>query len=183
MNLNWYVINITSGFEQKIKNTIETSDRIRKVFKKALVPTVKKKRFNKDRLYNYSEKIFPGYVFVCCAEEHKPDILAIVLDIPGILNMSGINGVRRIMSDVEDQDMSHVFRLMEDFKEEKSEHEDLININSKVKITSGPFASFDGIVADIHRAKNKETKLGIDTLLFNQDTSRVVIPISCVELI
>lgn len=183
MNLNWYIINITSGFEQKIKNTIETSDRIRKIFKKTLVPTIKKKRFNKDRLYNYSEKIFPGYVFVCCEEEYKQDILSIVLDIPGVLNMSGINGIRRIMASVEDVDMNHVFNLMEDFKEEKSENEDLININSKVKITSGPFASFDGIVADIHRSKNKETKLGIDTLLFNHENQRVVIPISCVELI
>jgi len=183
LELNWYVINITSGFEQKIKNSIETSDRIRKIFKKTLVPTVKRKRFNKDRLYNYSEKIFPGYVFVCCEENHKEDILSIVLDIPGVLNMSGINGVRRMMADVEDGDMSNVFKMMDEFKEEKSENEGLIHLNSKVKITSGPFASFDGIVIDIHSAKNKETKLGIDTLLFNNDTSRVVIPISCVELI
>jgi transcription antitermination factor NusG len=179
--MNWYVCNITSGYEQKIKNTIEMADSLRKIQKKALVPTVKRKRFIRDRMFMYSEKIFPGYVFIMCNDESFNEVANVISLIPGVLNMSGIKGTRRLVSQIDEVEMGHVLNLMDDFSEKNEEVELAVKVNMKVRINSGPFATFQGIISDINKSTNKETKVKVNTLLFNNEVSTIVVPISCVE--
>ncbi len=182
--MQWYVINITSGFEQKIKNTIESMELLRSKDKRVLIPAVKRKRFNKDRLIHVSEKLYPGYVFVACALEDYDAIFGAIADIPGILNMSSIKGIRRIERRIYDEEMLGVFNHISDTKDNVYDlNHSQIEVDSRIKIVEGPFSSFQGVVMDINKATNKETKLKICTSLFGNEVSTVVIPLSHVELL
>jgi transcriptional antiterminator NusG len=179
--MNWYVINITSGYEQKIKNTIESQAEIRELAKKIVVPVIKRKRYLRDKLYFFSEKLFPGYVFVSCNDKDTDVIFSTIANIPGIINMSCIRGARRFYDAVTDEEMYHVLELLTDNKEKIEENNELIKVNMKVKVVDGPFASFQGIVTDINKSHSKETKVKVTTSIFDNGVSTIVIPISFVE--
>lgn len=179
--MNWYVVNITNGFEQKIKNTIETQDSLRVIPKRVLVPIVKRKRYLRDKLYFFSEKIFPGYVFVACRQEDEENLFSVVASIPGVINMSSTRGARRFFSRIDEVEMHHVLELISEHKERIEENSSLISTNSKVRVIEGPFASFHGIVTDINRHSGKEAKVKISTSIFDGGLTTIVIPISFVE--
>lgn len=179
--MNWYTVNITTGYEQKIKNTIETQEELRAIPKKVIVPVIKRKRYLRDKLYFFSEKIFPGYAFIGCREEDVDRIFSVVADIPGIINMTCIKGIRRFYDFITEEEMYHVLELMSDHKERIEEINSLINVNTKVRVVDGPFASFQGVVTDINRASSKEAKVKVSTSFFDNGISTIVIPISFVE--
>jgi len=183
--MDWYVVNITSGFEQKIKNTIESQDTIRNIPKKIIVPTIQRKRHIRDKLFTYSEKIFPGYVFIACDAENMNDIFNAVIAVPGILNMSCIQGMRRYFDRVDDDEMYDVFNLMSENKGRGRRVEDdpLIHQDAMVRVIDGPFSSFQGIVVDINRPINKEAKVKISGSIMNNGISTIVIPLSFVEAV
>ena len=181
--MNWYAVNITNGYEQKIKNTIETQEELRGVYKKVIVPVIKRKRYMRDKLYYFSEKIFPGYAFIGCRDEDTSMVFSTLSDIPGIINMTCVKGVRRFYDAITEEEMYHVLELMSDNKEKIKENNYLININTKVRVIDGQFASFQGIVTDINRASSREAKVKVSTSIFDNGISTIVIPISFVEAI
>lgn len=179
--MNWYTVNITNGYEQKIKNTIETQEELRGIAKKVLIPIIKRKRYMRDKLYFFSEKIFPGYAFIGCRDEDADRIFSVVSDIPGIINMTCIKGVRRFYDFITEEEMYHVLELMSDYRERIEEANHLINVNTRVRVIDGPFASFQGIVTDINRSSSKEAKVKVSTTIFDSGINTIVIPISFVE--
>lgn len=181
--MNWYVVNITSGFEQKIKNTIETTDALRNVSKKVIVPISQKSRFYKDRLYNYAEKLYPGYVFISCEEKDLDSMFSVVSMIPGILNMADVREKRRIHAKVHEEEMLDVFHEIASHDDRVEENDENIKIDDKVRVMDGPFSGFEGIVQEIHKASNRETKVKICSSFFSGDIHNIVISISQLELI
>jgi len=181
--LKWYVINITSGFEQKIKNTIETTEALKTISKKVIVPISQKSRFYKDRLYNYAEKLYPGYVFIACEETDLDSMFSVVSMIPGILNMADVKEKRRIHAYVDDTEMMMVFNEISSHDERVEENDENIKMDDKVTVIDGPFSGFEGIVQEIHKANNRETKVKICSSFFSGDIHTIVIPISQLELV
>jgi transcriptional antiterminator NusG len=181
--LNWYVVNITSGFEQKIKNTIETTETLREVRKKVIVPISQKSRFYKDKLYNYAEKLYPGYVFIACEDMDKETVFSTVSLIPGILNMADVKEKRRVYAHVPDEEMMVVLQEISSHDDRAEENNENIKIEDRVKVTDGPFSGFEGIVQEIHKATNRETKVKICSSFFSGDINSIVLSISQLELI
>jgi len=183
--MDWYVVNITSGFEQKIKNTIENQDSLRSIPKKIIVPTIQRKKHIRDKLFTYSEKVFPGYVFIACNEENADQIFNAVVAVPGILNMSCIKGMRRYFDRVDNDEMFDVFNLISENQGRGRRVEDNPNIHPDVmvRVIDGPFSSFQGIVVDINRPTNKEAKVKIAGSIMDNGISTIVIPLSFVEAV
>lgn len=181
--MNWYVINITSGFEQKIKNTIETIELLQGIRTKVMVPISQKHRFYKDKLYSYAEKLYPGYVFIACEDRDFQNVFSAVAIIPGILNMSSIKGARKIEARIYDEEMLAVLQEISSHDTKAEENDLSIRIGDKVRVIDGPFSAFEGIVQDTHKASNRETKIKISSSIFSGAIQDLVIPISQVELI
>ena len=181
--MKWYIVNITSGYEQKIKNTIETIEMLQGVVTKVIVPISQKHRFYKDRLYNYAEKLYPGYVFVACEDKDYESVFSVVATIQGVLNMSSIKGIRRVESRIYEDEMLDVLREISSHDNKAEENDLIINIGDRVRVIDGPFASFEGIVQDTHKASNRETKVKIASTIFSGAVQDMVIPISQIELL
>jgi transcriptional antiterminator NusG len=183
--VSWHVVSITSGFEQSIKNSIESSQEIRKMYKKVFIPVAQLNRFYKNKYYHYSDKIYPGYVFVECFDKDYDSVFAHISTIPGILNMSHFKEVRRVDFPISENEMNSVFDLVFG-KLDKNFNNEFKHIipNQRIKIVDGPFAGFEGIVMEVSHSKTKETKLKVcSTFLSGGDIASIVISASQVQLI
>jgi len=172
--MGWHVINVTPGFEQKIKNTIELQ--ANPIYVKIIIPTKKRKGFYKSKMYYYLEKMFPGYLFIECTDADEFQIFSIASGISGILNMHGIIGKHRIQYPIEEEEMLHVLNLMD-------ENRDNIKVNTgttfdqhqKIKIVDGPFSNFTAIVESVFTSGSGEKKLKVRTNLFHNDLISLVL--------
>lgn len=172
----WNIINVTPGFEQKIKNTIETSPALRAINKRVIVPSIQRKGFLSGKLHFYLEKLYPGYVFIECEKNDYDELFSYIANISYIMNMSSIKNVYRISSPIDDVEMVEVMRQMGGEAQQKiNDDSKLLNVNDKVKITSGPFSNFEGIIKEINRASVGETKIKVATRLFNNDLTFIIV--------
>lgn len=181
---SWHVVSITSGFEQSIKNAIESAQEIRGLYKKVFIPSLQAKRFYKNKYYHYSDKIYPGYVFVECRVVDYEDLFSHIATIPGILNMSHFREIRRVECPISDEEMNLVLEMVFDKAEKFSNNEyKHIQPNQRIKIIDGPFANFEGIVTEIHHSKTKETRVKVcSTFLSGGDISSIVVNASQIQL-
>ena len=179
----WNIINVTPGFEQKIKNTIETSPVIRRINKRVLVPAVQRKGFLSGKLHFYLEKLYPGYVFIECDPKDYDDLFSYIANISYITNMSSIKNVHRISSQIDDIEMIEVIKQMGGEAQQKErEQSKNLQVNDKVKITSGPFSNFEGIIKEVHQASVGETKIKVATRLFNNDLTFIIVSEHQIEI-
>lgn len=64
---NWYVLHTYSGYENKVKNSLEKlieSNGLHDSILKIVIPTEESVEKNGDKVKTVSRKIYPGYVFV-----------------------------------------------------------------------------------------------------------------------
>jgi transcriptional antiterminator NusG len=182
---SWHVVSITSGFEQSIKNSIESAQEIRGIYKKVFIPVLQAKRFYKNKYYHYNDKVYPGYVFVECYDRDYENLFSHIAIIPGILNMSHFKEIRRVDYPISEEEMNQVLDMVFD-KADKYVNNQFKHIqpNQRIKIMDGPFANFEGIVTEIHHSKTKETRLKVcSTFLAGGDITSIVVNASQVHLI
>jgi transcription antitermination factor NusG len=173
-NMGWHILNVTPGYEQKIKNTLELQ--ADSIAVKIIIPTKKKKGFYKSKMYYHLEKIFPGYIFLECREEDEFEIFSLAAEISGILNMHGIVGKYRIHQSIEDDEMVNVLELMDENKDNIKVNTGISYLeNQKIKIIDGPFSNFVAIVEGVVTSQSGEKKLKVRTNLFNNDLISLVL--------
>jgi transcriptional antiterminator NusG len=172
----WNVINVTPGFEQRIKNSIETSQELKSVDKRIFIPTVQKKGFVNGKVHYYLEKLFPGYVLVECEKEHYDHVFSYLSGLAYVLNMSSMKGVNRVAYPIDDQEiLDIVVKMGGEHAQPPRESEHDFNVNDRVKIKSGPFSNFECIIKEINRNKTTETKIKVATRLFNSDLTFLIV--------
>ncbi len=181
--MSWNVINVTPGYEQKIKNSIETSMTIRNVEKKIFIPTIIRKEFINGKIHFGSEKLFPGYLFIYCEEDTYDEIFSYLAGIAGILNMSSVKNIFRVAYKIEDKDMENILDLIYTDKNLVSKASKAFSINEKVRITKGPFSNFEGIVTEVNSSSGGENKVKVCTHLFNNELTYIIVSEFQVETI
>ncbi len=173
--MSWNVINVTPGYEQKIKNYIETSNDIKNINKKIFIPTIIQKEFINGKLHFGSEKLFPGYIFIECLDAEYDSLFSYLAGIVGILNMSSIKNVFRVSYKIEDEEMEKILDVIYGNKNNVVKTGRAFALNEKVKITSGPFSNFEGIVTEVSNPSEKETKVKVCTHLFNNELTYIIV--------
>jgi transcription antitermination factor NusG len=95
----------------------------------------------------------------------------------GVLNMSSLKNLYRISYPIEDKEMMHVLNLMYNFSNTVNRARDsrTYRVKDKVRIVSGPFANFEGIVAESNYPAHGEAKIKVCTKMFNSDFTFVIV--------
>lgn len=174
--MTWNVINVTPGFEQRIKNSIETAQELRSVNKRIFIPTVQKKGFVNGKVHYYLEKLFPGYVLVECEKENHDHVFSYLSGLAYVLNMSSMKNVNRVSYHIDDKEILDIVIKMGGTSAQpprESEHD--FSINDRVKIKSGPFSNFECVIKEINSNKSTETKIKVATRLFNSDLTFLIV--------
>lgn len=152
MAKRWYVVHVYSGFEKKIASQIKETaaqkglaDQIDDV----LVPTEEVVEIRRQQKVNAERKFFPGYVLV--KMELTDETWHLIRDIPRVTGFLGSKTRPTPISDAEAE------RMMAQMKE-GAEHRRpavMFDIGEQVRVTDGPFTSFNGTIEDVDEERGR----------------------------
>jgi transcriptional antiterminator NusG len=154
--LKWFVIHTYSGYEAKVKSNLERrigSMNMRDKIFQVLIPTEKEKEIKGGKRREIDRKIFPGYVLVEVKTDEKGelenDAWYVIRNTPGVTGFVG-SGAKPIP--LEDREVRALLRQLRD---ETPKYRITYQKGSPVRITSGPFQDFTGLVDEIMLEKEK----------------------------
>jgi transcriptional antiterminator NusG len=154
--LKWFVIHTYSGYEAKVKSNLErrigSMNMKDKIFQ-VLIPTEKEKEIKGGKRREIDRKIFPGYVLVEVKTDERGelenDAWYVIRNTPGVTGFVG-SGAKPIP--LEDKEVRALLRQLRD---ETPKYRITYQKGSPVRITSGPFQDFTGLVDEIMLEKEK----------------------------
>lgn len=153
---NWYVLHTYSGYENKVKNSLEKlieSNGLQNFILDIVVPTEESFEQNGNKIKKISKKVYPGYVFVKMVM--SDEMWYRVRNIRGVTGFVGPTGKEAVPLD------ENEIKFIESY----TSHDKLenIKIGDNVKIKSGPLKDQYITIKDIDR-ENKKIKAAIDVI-------------------
>ena len=164
MTARWYVVNVYSGSEKKVAESIREQAVLKKMDDKileVLVPTEQVVEIKKDKKVNAEHKFFPGYILI--KMEMNDDTWHIVKDTPRVSGFLGSHNKPQAITEKE------VMRIMTQIEEgvERPATEVCFEIGEQIRVIDGPFASFIGTVNDID---TERSRLKVSVSIFGRET-------------
>ena len=152
MTARWYVVNVYSGSEKKVAESLREQATLKKMEDKILevfVPTENVVEIRKGAKVNAEHKFFPGYILV--KMELTDETWLVVKNTPRVSGFLGSRNKPQPISDAEVQ------KIMNQVQEGLERPQTNINFETgeQIRVIDGPFASFVGIVEDIDTEKNR----------------------------
>ncbi len=163
MARQWYVVHTYSGFEERVKATIEeTAERkgLKEKIGQILIPTEKVVDFKGGRKKETSKKFYPGYILIDM--ELDEETWHLIRSIPRVTGFVG--GTHPIPAGREEVDI--IIQQIE--KGPTSQLKTQFNRGDSVRIIDGPFSKFNGFVDEVDVAHNK---LRVMVTIFGRQTS------------
>ncbi len=152
MAMHWYVVHTYSGYEQKARKALEErikQHNVEHLFEEILVPQENVVEVKKGVKRTSKRQFFPGYILV--RMELNETTWHIVKGTPKVTGFVGGSmnppvvpdeEVERITSQIEEGTLKPKAKI----EFEKGEN---------VRVISGPFSTFTGIVDEVHEGKGK----------------------------
>jgi transcription termination/antitermination protein NusG len=160
----WYIIHAYSGFERKVRESIESRvqayglhDRIGRI----MVPTEPVTEIRNGKKYTIERVFLPGYVLV--EMDLDNEIWHLVKNTPRVTGFLGTG--EKPVALTEEEISSIIFRS--DVSKDKPRMKVKFEKNESVKITEGPFANFNGVVDEVN--EDRET-LKVMVTIFGRST-------------
>ena len=152
MALKWYVVHTYSGYENKVKTSLEetvASSAHSDKFGKVLIPTEQVVELVKGKRKTSSRKFYPGYILV--QMELTEETWHIVKDTPKV---TGFLGGRDTPSPISDDEAERIMNQVEAGKQ-KPQPKYSFETGDDVRVIDGPFTNFTGTVEDVRPDKGK----------------------------
>ena len=164
-NMKWYIIHSYSGFERKVKESIEArvraDERLGGKIGRVLIPTESVTEVRGGKKYTSERMFYPGYVLV--EMDMDDNVWHVVKSTPRVTGFVGTGQQPTPLSDEEVQQI--VYRVAD--SKEKPKLKVKFEKNESVRISEGPFASFTGIVDEVN--EDRET-LKVMVTIFGRST-------------
>lgn len=156
MERQWYVIHTYSGFEHRVKASIEqraAAAGLQDQLEEVLIPTEEVMELKKGKRRVASRKFFPGYVLVKMAM--TDELWYLVRNTPKVTGFvgGGRGGSTRPAPIPEEQ----VRRILQEVEEgaERPKHKVLFARGESVRVIDGPFSNFTGTVEEVRPDKGR----------------------------
>jgi transcriptional antiterminator NusG len=164
-NMKWYIIHSYSGFERKVKESIEArvraDERLSGKIGRVLIPTESVTEVRNGKKYTSERMFYPGYVLV--EMDMDDNVWHVVKSTPRVTGFVGTGQQPTPLSQEEVQQI--VYRVAD--SREKPKLKVKFGKNESVRITEGPFASFTGQVDEVN--EDRET-LKVMVTIFGRST-------------
>jgi transcription termination/antitermination protein NusG len=146
MAARWYVVNVYSGSEKKVAESLKEQAVLKKMEDKildVLVPTEEVVEIRKGAKVNAERKFFPGYILV--KMEMSDECWHVVKNTPRV---SGFLGSRNKPQPISDAEAERIIKQMTEGVERPQTMVDF-EVGEQIRVTDGPFASFVGVVEEV----------------------------------
>lgn len=152
MALKWYIVHVYSGFENKVKQSLE--DRIAtfshpEKFGEVVVPTEQVVELVKGKRKTSSRKFYPGYILVRMELDDETWHIVNNTD-----KVSGFLGGRDKPTPLSDEEAERILNRMEAGKL-KPKPKYFFEAGDEVRVIDGPFTNFNGTVEEVNPEKGK----------------------------
>ncbi len=160
----WYIVHAYSNFEKKVKESILDQARAQgldELFTDILVPTEDVVEIRRGRKVNAERKFFPGYVLV--KMEMTDEAYHLIKNTPKVTGFLGSGSKPMPVSEKE------VERIIGVAAEGAERPKPTISfeIGEQVRVTDGPFASFNGSVEQVDEER---ARLHVAVSIFGRAT-------------
>ena len=142
----WYVVHTYSGYENKVKDTLEKAVEnrgIQHLVQEIVVPMEEQIEIKDDKRKTTLKKVFPGYVLIKMIITEESWF--VVRNVRGVTGFVGAGGKPVPLTDEEIRDMGF---------EKMPVNIDYV-VGDSVTIVSGPLEGFVGVVQEISMEKEK----------------------------
>ena len=149
----WFVVHTYAGYENKVKANLETriismnmEDRIYEV----VIPMEDVVEMKGGKKQVVQRKVFPGYLLV--RMDLDDDSWYVVRNTPGVTGFVGSANKPIPLSEVE---VDRILQRGAAAEEERPRPRPEWQVNDPVRVTTGPFANFQGVVSEIDLDRSK----------------------------
>ena len=160
----WYIVHAYSNFEKKVAETIREQAKaqgLEDAFSEILVPTEDVVEIRRGRKINAERKFFPGYVLVKMNLTDEAFHL-----VKNTQKVTGFLGSGSKPMPVSEKEVMRIIGAIEEGVE-RPKPTIRFDIGEKVKVTDGPFASFDGVVESVDEDR---ARLRVSVSIFGRAT-------------
>ncbi|MBP0614735.1 transcription termination/antitermination protein NusG [Jiella mangrovi] len=164
MTVRWYIVHAYSNFEKKVAESIEEQARQKGLsdkFEKILVPTEKVVEVRRGRKVDAERKFFPGYVLV--KAELTDQVFSLIKNTPKVTGFLGPDNRPVPISEAE---ANHILNQVQDGVE-RPKPTMSFDIGENVRVSDGPFASFNGVVQEVDQER---ARLKVEVSIFGRAT-------------
>jgi transcriptional antiterminator NusG len=170
MTARWYVVNVYSGSEKKVAESIREQAVLKKMddrILEVLVPTEQVVEVRKGQKVNAEHKFFPGYILV--KMEMSEDVWHVVKDTPRVSGFLGSRSSKSGYNKPQPISEREVKRIMEQIEQgiERPTTQVYFETGEQVRVNDGPFASFVGVVEEVD---NEKSRLKVSVSIFGRYT-------------
>ncbi|HSJ33529.1 MAG TPA: transcription termination/antitermination protein NusG [Acidimicrobiia bacterium] len=162
---DWYVIHSYSGYENKVKANLETrirsmhmEDRIFEVH----IPMEDVVEIKGGKKVTVPRKVFPGYILVRMRLDD--DSWYAVRNTPGV---TGFVGGNQKPTPLSRREVERFLGVQEEEEKVKPRFKPAWEVGEQVRVVTGPFADFNGVIEDINIDQQKVVVL---VNIFGRDT-------------
>ena len=159
----WYVVQVMSSHEKKVKKTLEeflhskgVSDDISEI----LIPSENVSEVKKGQQKISEKRMWPGYLLI--KMNLSEEAWAYVKDTTGVIDFLG----GEHPTPLTEKEVADIMRELED-RQKSVVQKHKVDIGDRVKITDGVFVNFIGSVIEVNHEKGR---LSVMVSIFGRDT-------------
>ncbi|WP_442577676.1 transcription termination/antitermination protein NusG [Mesorhizobium sp. ASY16-5R] len=157
MTARWYIVHAYSNFEKKVAEDIENKAKQKGLSEKIeqiVVPTEKVVEVRRGKKVDAERKFFPGYVLM--KAELNDAVISLVKNTPRVTGFLGEDKHTAKPMHITDKEAERILHQVQEGVE-RPKPSVTFEIGEAVRVSDGPFASFNGFVqeVDMERARLK----------------------------
>ena len=153
MSKRWYIVHAYSNFENKVAQSIKDQAAQRgltELFDEVMVPTEKVTEVRRGRKVDAERKFFPGYVLVKC--DLTEEDYHLIKNTPKVTGFLGADKAKPVP--IPDAEAERIKGQVQEGVD-RPKHTVSFEIGETVRVSDGPFASFNGTVEEIDDARSR----------------------------
>jgi transcriptional antiterminator NusG len=152
MSKRWYIVQAYSNFENKVAESIREQAKQRHLdhlFDEVIVPKEKVVEVRRGRKVDAERKFFPGYVLV--KMDLSDEAYHLIKNTPKVTGFLGTDNKPMPISEAE------AARILQQVQEgiERPKASISFEVGEQVRVSDGPFASFNGTVEEVDDARSR----------------------------
>ena len=164
MAQRWYIVHVYSGFEKKVAASIAEQAEamgLSEDIGEVLVPTEEVMQIRRGQKVKAERKFFPGYILVHM--DLSDEAYHLVKNTPKVTGFLGTGGKPSPIKDSEAEQVMH--QVQEGIERPKPTI--LYEIGEQVRVSDGPFTSFNGVVGEVDEER---ARLKVAVSIFGRAT-------------
>jgi transcription termination/antitermination protein NusG len=165
MTARWYIVHAYSNFEKKVAEDIENKAKqkgLRDRIEQIVVPTEKVVEVRRGKKVDAERKFFPGYVLM--KADLNDAVISLVKNTPRVTGFLGEDKQSSKPMHITEKEAERILHQVQEGVE-RPKPSVTFEIGEQVRVSDGPFASFNGTVQDVDEER---ARLKVEVSIFGR---------------